>query len=135
MTQKHHPIAVVKLFLQLMEERDLQTAQELLAPSFKMVFPGHATPSSLADLVEWGSTRYRFVRKSFDHFDVCSIGSDQSIVYCYGTLYGEWLSGEAFNGIRFIDRFELVNLKLTHQSVWNDMALHQPDQTPTSQQS
>ena len=44
------------------------------------------------------------------------------MVYCSGTLFGVWNDGSAFEGIRFIDRFEVVNNLLTRQEVWNDVA-------------
>ncbi|EDZ42034.1 4-oxalocrotonate tautomerase [Rhodobacteraceae bacterium HTCC2083] len=47
---------------------------------------------------------------------------DAAIVYCRGTLSGEWPDGTTFTGIRFIDRFEVVGDKLTQQDVWNDIA-------------
>jgi hypothetical protein len=39
----------------------------------------------------------------------------------FGTLYGEWPDGSAFEGIRFIDRFEVRGGKLTDHKVWNDL--------------
>ena len=42
-------------------------------------------------------------------------------VYCNGYLEGTWLSGETFSKIRFIDRFCVSDMKITSQSVWNDM--------------
>ena len=44
------------------------------------------------------------------------------IVYCFGTLNGEWPDGQAFSGIRFIDRFEITQGRITRQQVWNDIA-------------
>ena len=49
-------------------------------------------------------------------------GADGGIVYCYGTLSGEWPDGEAFSGIRFIDRFEFAGDLIARQMVWNDLA-------------
>ena len=46
---------------------------------------------------------------------------DVRLVYCFGTLSGEWLDGTSFEGIRFIDRFEVVGDKISRQDVWNDM--------------
>ena len=43
------------------------------------------------------------------------------VVYCFGTLSGEWLDGTPFAGIRFIDRFTLRDGLLADQTVWNDM--------------
>jgi hypothetical protein len=39
-----------------------------------------------------------------------------------GTLHGVWLDGTPFEGIRFIDRFELADGRIQRQDVWNDMA-------------
>jgi hypothetical protein len=33
-----------------------------------------------------------------------------------------WLNGEAFEGIRFIDRFVVQGEQLLEQDVWNDLA-------------
>ena len=44
------------------------------------------------------------------------------MVYARGTLNGAWLDGSPFNGIRFIDRFEVRAGKITRQEVWNDLA-------------
>jgi len=43
------------------------------------------------------------------------------VVYCFGTLYGEWPDGRPFEGIRFIDRFVARAGKLADQKVWNDL--------------
>ena len=75
----------------------------------------------LEELVDWSKPRYRFVRKSYDGFDTCA-GSDCAVVYCRGTLSGEWVDGTAFAGIRFIDRFELRDGRIVKQDVWNDIA-------------
>ena len=37
-----------------------------------------------------------------------------------GTLHGRWLDGSAFDGIRFIDRFEIRGGRIVRQDVWND---------------
>jgi limonene-1,2-epoxide hydrolase len=39
----------------------------------------------------------------------------------FGTLYGEWPDGRAFEGIRFIDRFVVRGGRLADQKVWNDL--------------
>ncbi|MDO7593790.1 MAG: hypothetical protein MUQ90_00250, partial [Burkholderiaceae bacterium] len=44
-----------------------------------------------------------------------------TVVYARGTLSGNWLDGEPFSGIRFIDRFEVVDGLLVRQDVWNDI--------------
>jgi hypothetical protein len=107
-----------------MERRQLPEAQALLAPDFAMTFPGNVSPPSLDALVEWAKNRYRFVRKTYEHVEVCGTDHERAVVYCSGTLSGEWLDQTPFEGIRFIDRFELRSGLIRRQSVWNDMALH-----------
>ncbi len=49
-------------------------------------------------------------------------GDSGAVVYCYGTLNGEWPDGTQFSGIRFIDRFVVKDGLLEDQRVWNDLA-------------
>ncbi|MEQ8708326.1 MAG: nuclear transport factor 2 family protein [Rhodospirillales bacterium] len=115
------PVELVDSFLRTMEARDLEKAKSFLAPGFTMTFPGDAVMSSLEELVSWSKSRYSWVRKSYDQFDVVDQG-DRQIVYCFGRLEGEGLDKISFSGIRFIDRFTIENGKFTDQKVWNDMA-------------
>jgi hypothetical protein len=113
--------ATVRAYLAAMETRDLPAAQSYLADGFHMTFPGDVRMTTLAELVAWSKPRYRFVKKTYDRFDAMP-----GLCYCFGTLYGEWLDGTEFSGIRFIDRFELVDDKIARQDVWNDMAEMRP---------
>lgn len=115
------PVELVKDFLAAMEARDLDRAESFLAEDFEMHFPAQPPMRRLADLVAWSKPRYRFVRKTYDGFDVAATDT-ATVVYAFGTLHGEWLDGSAFDGIRFIDRFEVVGGRFTRQDVWNDMA-------------
>ncbi|WP_319774972.1 tautomerase family protein [Breoghania sp.] len=112
---------IVRDYLQRMEARDLAGAEALLADGFRMTFPGGASFGALQELVDWSKTRYRFVKKTYEAFDE-AFGEAGMVVYCFGTLSGEWLDGTPFSGIRFIDRFEVREGKLTDQKVWNDLA-------------
>lgn len=113
--------AMVREFLGLMQSRDLAAAARLLAPDFTMHFPGGAAMQSLEQLIQWASGRYRSVAKDYDNLDESWAG-DATIVYCSGSLHGIWLDGSAFSGIRFIDRFEIVDGLIRRQDVWNDLA-------------
>jgi hypothetical protein len=108
---------IVREYLDAMERRDLAAAKAFLAPGFWMLFPGGKRYESLEALVEGARGRYRSARKTYERFDTAG-----DVVYCYGTLYGELLSGEKYSGIRFIDRFTVRDGKLADQMVWNDMA-------------
>lgn len=110
----------VRAYLDAMESRDLVAAQNALAPGFSMTFPGGVSMNSLNALVDWARTRYARVSKTYERFDSVA-AEDAQVVYCFGTLSGEWLDGLAFSGIRFIDRFELKDGLIIRQDVWNDM--------------
>lgn len=112
--------ALVRRFLALMEARDLVGAGALLAPECPMTFPGGARFSSLGEVVAWAAPRYRFVRKDFARIE--AVPGDPSVVWCTGTLHGEWPDGTPFSGIRFLDRFEVSEGRITRQEVWNDLA-------------
>ncbi len=115
------PIELVRAFLATMEARDLDRAREFLSDDFRMTFPGGAQFTRLEQLIEWARSRYRFVRKTYDRFDVTA-DAGGPIVYCFGTLAGEWLDGTAFSGVRFIDRFTVRDGFFADQMVWNDLA-------------
>jgi limonene-1,2-epoxide hydrolase len=113
---------VVRAYLAAMERRDLAAASAMLAPGFAMVFPGGKRLETLEALVDWARPRYRSARKSYERFDVARAPNGASVVYCFGTLHGELINGDAFSGIRFIDRFTVAGGRLIDQMVWNDMA-------------
>jgi hypothetical protein len=85
--------------------------------------PGGSRFRRPGELVALARERYRFVRTSCARFDEVAAG-DATVVYCYGTLAGEWLDGSAFAGVRFIDRFTVEGGRLLDQQVWNDLAEH-----------
>ena len=114
---------IVRRFLAAMEARDLATARSMLAPGFAMTFPGGATFTRLEELVDFAAARYRFVRKTYERFDEAP-GLEDTVVYCFGTLSGEWPDGGGFADIRFIDRFSVRGGRLLDQHVWNDLAEH-----------
>jgi hypothetical protein len=111
---------VVRNYLDAIEDRDLDKAAGYLANGFVMVFPGNITFRTLEELAHWAKRRYRFVTKKYERFDEAPAG-DGTVVYCFGTLSGEWPDGKGFSGIRFIDRFTVAGGKLIDQKVWNDL--------------
>lgn len=117
-----HGTKLVEKFLETMAARDLPAARAMLAPGFTMTFPGGARFATLEELVAWAKPRYRWVKKRYERFDETPAADGETIVYCYGTLYGEWPDGVPFEGIRFIDRFAIRGGKLADQLVWNDLA-------------
>ncbi len=116
------PADVVRGYLHAMERRDLEAAQAMLSSDFVMQFPGAAPMTQLSELIAWSRPRYQSVAKTYDGVDAMQSAGEAAVVYARGTLHGVWLDGTSFDGIRFIDRFELVGGKITRQDVWNDMA-------------
>jgi len=114
-------VALIETYLSAMEDRNLAAAKSLLGDGFKMLFPGDQIFHSLEELIEWAKPRYRWVKKTYDRFDPLD-SEDGVVVYCYGTLYGQWPDGSEFSGIRFIDRFVVADGKIIDQMVWNDLA-------------
>jgi len=112
----------VREFLGVMEARDLERAKGFLAEGFAMCFPGAVRMARLDELVAHSAKRYRNVSKTFEAFEAFA-ADKTTVVYCRGTLSGEWLDGSHFKDIRFIDRFEINGDGLfIQQDVWNDMA-------------
>jgi 4-oxalocrotonate tautomerase family enzyme len=122
------PAAIVRAYLAAMEARDLAAAQRLLGTGFAMTFPGTGPMHSLEALIAWSKPRYKFVTKTYEGFDAMQSQDAHTIVYCRGTLSGEWPDGTPFEGIRFIDRFEVTAGLLTRQDVWNDISEHRSTQ-------
>lgn len=116
---------IVKSFLVAMQARDLMQSQNHLHADFQMVFPGGKTFHRIEELLVWAITRYQRVEKTFAHFDESWQG-DRTVVYCTGNLNGVWPNGTAFENIRFIDRFEVVDGLLVRQDVWNDLGENYP---------
>ena len=118
-------VAIVQDFLERMQSHDLDAAAKNLAPGFAMQFPGAATMHRLQDLLPWTAARYLRVAKNYTQIDQCW-GDGNTVVYCVGTLHGEWLDGALFEGVRFIDRFEVADGLIHRQDVWNDLAEVRP---------
>ena len=120
MTTDAEAIEIVKTYLAACEARDFDTADGLAADDLEMIFPGGVSLPRPSAVAGNSGSRYRRIGKRFDGFDVARNEDGRMIVYSYGVLVGEWLDGEAFDDIRFIDRFEVADGKITSQRVWND---------------
>jgi 4-oxalocrotonate tautomerase family enzyme len=120
-----NPADLVLDYLRLMEARDLSAAEAMLSEEFEMVFPGTAPMRTLDALIEWAAPRYRSVTKTFRAVEAFQ-GDGAAVVYTRGDLAGEWHDGTPFEGIRFVDRFEVKGGKIARQEVWNDIAEVRP---------
>lgn len=116
--------ALVRDFLHHMHSRQLDQAAVFLAPDFSMHFPASPIMHKLEELVVWAQSRYQQIGKTYAQFDE-SWGDESCAVYCSGTLHGIGLDGTPFEGIRFMDRFVIVNGLIQTQEVWNDLVQSQ----------
>lgn len=125
-TAETEAIGVVRSFLEALGRRDLAFAQTLLGEGTVMVFPGDNRFTRMADLAEqYSKPRYRKVNKRFERFE--ALPTDRgTVVYVSGRLYGEWPDGNAFDNIRYIDRFLIAGGLIREQEVWNDLAEMRP---------
>lgn len=114
------PIGIVRQYLELTEARRLDDAEALLAPGAQLIFPG-SRYRSVREMAEAAAGRYRWVRKTYDEWDVAVRRDGTAIVISTGTLYGENLHGVRFEGVRYIDRFLVRDGRIVTQQVWNDL--------------
>ena len=121
--------ALVRSYLNAMEARELDKAKTFLSRNFQMTFPGGVIFRTLEELIEWGSSRYLFINKTYERFDETTDGTN-IVVYCFGTLAGKLPDGRAFDDVRFIDRFTVSDDKLNDQQVWNDLAESMKSEAP-----
>jgi hypothetical protein len=91
-----------------------------LAPEAELTFVGRRL-STLDEIGKFNATRYKWVKKQMDRWDVTYEGP-VTIVSGMGSLYGEWPDGVAFQGNRYLDRFVLVDGRIVKMDVWNDSA-------------
>ncbi|MGK0169209.1 MAG: ketosteroid isomerase-like protein [Gammaproteobacteria bacterium] len=116
-----NPENIVRQFLAAIAARDVDGGQRLLASEARIVFPGGASRSNMADIVSGSSAKYRRCEKTFERFDCIADGNDM-VVYCFGTLHGQLADGRNFDGVRYVDRFVVRDNLICEQQVWNDMA-------------
>jgi hypothetical protein len=117
-------VNLVARYLALVEARDFHRASQYLAPGARLVFPGGVVYSSLDEMSAAAASRYRWVRKRVERWDVVEHGRTKAVVYCLGTLEGETPDRRPFRGVRFVDRFVVeAGLVVLHE-VWNDLAEH-----------
>lgn len=115
------PSDLCLLFLDRLGARDLDKASELVTPDFRMTFPGGQEFTRFEDLMDWAAPRYQSIAKKIDRVEETPLG-DMAAVYISGSLYGERPDGTSFEGIRFIDRFQVQGNAIQSQEVWNDLA-------------
>ena len=113
-------VAKVERFIELFMAGD-PASNAFLAPNVEITFTGGRRFSAPREIGAFNSTRYRWVKKKIAGFDIAP-GVKETVVYCHGTLYGEWPDGTPFAGNRFVDRLVFADGQIVKIDVWNDSA-------------
>jgi hypothetical protein len=113
--------AVTQAFLSAINQRDADSAQALLSPGGRLVFPGGTSFERVVDFLEWAQTRYRRAEYTYQAWDVVA-QAERFIVYAKGTISGELLDGTRFDGVRCMERFTVHGKHVEFKEVWSDTA-------------
>ena len=115
-------VALVARYLLLAQERQLEAVQRFLDQMAVLTFPGNVQFHTLDEVATWASRRYQRIEKLVEHRDVIVRSVDEATVYCGGALDGEDRDDDSFEGIPFLDRFQIQHGRIVRQDVWNDPA-------------
>lgn len=113
--------AIVDAFLVASMVPDPETAATYVADDAVIHFTGKTRMSHPREMTAYNAARYKWVKKDIERYDVAP-GDGETVVYSTGTLYGEWLNGDRFEGNRYVDRFSVVGDRIVKIDVWNDSA-------------
>ena len=114
------PRAIVEEFFDRMadaERRD--SVGELFADDAIITLPGQRFAGEHApeDMLDWLEPRYEWVEKEFGQW----IETGPYVV-SQGTLYGVNNHGERFDGVRYVDIYEVENDQIVQVDIYNDLA-------------
>ncbi|MDI9221070.1 nuclear transport factor 2 family protein [Pantoea sp. EA-12] len=115
-------VQVVKAFLEASMAPDPVRAAKLMSESVRITFTGKRVMATVHGVTEFNASRYRWVKKQLGDFDWMEKSPGHVVVYCTGTLYGEWPDGRHFSGNRYLDRYEVIDGQIVKMDVWNDSA-------------
>ncbi len=121
MSSLHPAAALVQSLLDATMVPDPDTAATFMAPGSVITFTGGAQFKHPREIAAYNGDRYKWVKKSYGTYDVAA-GTEGTVVYSLGTLYGEWPDGTPFENTRYIDRFVIRDGKVIRWDVWNDSA-------------
>ena len=106
-------------FLEAQMDGRYAEVADRVAPDCEIVFSGGRRFESAADISAFNAGRYAWVRKRMERTDVAP-AEGCTVVYSLGSLYGAWPDGTAFEGNRYVDRFEVAGGRIVRWEVWND---------------
>ncbi len=120
-------VATVKTFLDALMRRDMEAVDVLLGPGFRMTVSGGHVFTSPAEFAAFSKGRHKSAKKTTDRYDAIP-GDDCTIVYALGSMAGVWNDDTTYEGVRYIDRFEVAHGKIVDMRVWSDMSEFRPDE-------
>lgn len=113
---------LIERFIRAVNDGDAEGAQRCLAPDVRLVFPGPTRFERVADFLALSGPRYRRVAYTYGAMELAQADPGRTVVYAQGTVDGVFANGQAFEGVRYIDRFEIENGLILSKEVWSDMA-------------
>jgi len=112
---------IVRDFLDASMVPDPERAATYMAETVTITFTGGRVYDHPSGPASFNAARYKWVKKDMRQFDVAK-GTEGTVVYSTGYLYGEWPDGTPFEGNRYVDRFVVENGLIVKMDVWNDSA-------------
>jgi ketosteroid isomerase-like protein len=111
---------VAEEFFARMEDEHRDTVGELFADDAVITLPGarFEGPESASEFLAHLAPRYEWAAKEFDRW----IETETEVV-SIGTLYGVDNDGEAFEGVRYVDVYEVEDGRIQRVDIWNDLAV------------
>lgn len=111
---------LIERFIHAVNDRDAPKAQACIAEGGRLVFPGPTVFTQVSDFLEWSGPRYERAVYVYGLMEWVT-GSDRTVVYAHGEVSGAFADGVKFEGVRYVDRFEITNGLIVSKEVWSDM--------------
>jgi ketosteroid isomerase-like protein len=108
-----------EIFDRMADDDRRDTIGELLADDVVVTIPGQhfEGPNAAAELLDAFGGRYEWAAKRFDRWH-----ETPNVAVSQGTLYGVDDDGEDFEGVRYVDVFEVEDGLLVQWDIYNDLA-------------
>jgi hypothetical protein len=120
-TPRPDPVELVREYMAAALSSDPDSVLRFCAADIRITLAGGRHFNDPRDTAGFLARRYRWFKKRIDRFDV-SQHDHEAVVYCIGTLSGEWHDGEVFSGNRFIDRYITRHGQIVQIEMWDDSA-------------
>jgi ketosteroid isomerase-like protein len=111
---------VAEEFFARMEDERRETVGELFADDAVITLPDarFEGPDAASEFLAHLAPRYEWAAKEFDRWL-----ETETAVVSIGTLYGVDNDGEAFEGVRYVDVYEVEDGRIQRVDIWNDLAV------------